>query len=91
MKIIGGGRVRRDESEWRELIGAWKQSGQSARSFCHARGVQVASFQRWRQRLSEAYPKQDFLPVVTEPTDTVAPSWSLEVKLPNGVSLRFQA
>ncbi len=90
MEVIGGGRVRRDEGEWRELIGTWQKSGQSVRRFCQARGVHAASFQRWRQRLSEPESKQDFVPVVAQPAPAAASSWSLEVSLPNGVSLRFQ-
>jgi hypothetical protein len=91
MQVTGNGRVRRTESEWRGLVSRWKASGQSQRAFCREQNLQAASFQRWRQRLESPSSEPEFVAM----TPTAAPmapssSWSLELILPNGCTLRFQ-
>jgi hypothetical protein len=37
---------------WRELIDAWKQSGQSVNAFCRDRKLTRSNFDRWRRILA---------------------------------------
>jgi putative transposase len=96
MQVMSNGRVRRSESEWRELIARWGKSGVSAREFCQKQDVQVSSFHRWQQRLRETKRNDpattpDFIPVTGGSLSiTAASSWSLEIALPNGATVRFQ-
>ena len=86
------GRKRRSESEWSVLGAAWQKSGQSQREFCRDHGLQPGSFQRWRQRLASSAATADFVTVVPTPSTPEArtPSWSLDLVLPNGCTLRFR-
>jgi hypothetical protein len=84
------GRVRRTEKQWVEILRRFESSGESSRPFCRREGLALSSLQRWRQRLGET-PATRFVELVpAEPSGTPAESWSLEVSLPNGVSLRFR-
>jgi transcriptional regulator with XRE-family HTH domain len=85
------GGVRRDEQQWAEILRRFKSSGLSAREFCSRDGVPLSSLQRW-QRRQRAVPRAKFVELVSPaPTSVSAPTWSFEVSLPNGASLRFQA
>jgi hypothetical protein len=84
------GRVRRTEKQWTEILRRFESSGEGSRQFCRREGVALNSLQRWRRRLEPA-PEGRFVELVpTSCPETAATSWSLEVSLPNGVSLRFR-
>ena len=92
MQVKSNGHVRRTEIEWRELITRWQASGQGVVEFCRVQEIQLSSFQRWRQRLAQASATNDFVAVTPAPRalePTVA-TWSLELTLPNGCTLRFR-
>ena len=83
--------VRRSEQQWAEILRRFDSSGLSAREFCSRDGVPLSSLQRW-QRRQRAVPAAKFVELVSPaPTSVSAPTWSFEVSLPNGASLRFQA
>jgi hypothetical protein len=74
---------------WRDLLDAWKQSGQTVNAFCRDRKLTRSNFDRWRRILA------------TQPTRLKAPSAStfvplrvvaepmVEVVLPSGVVVRL--
>ena len=74
---------------WRELIDAWKQSGQTINAFCRERKLTRSNFDRWRRILTAENSKPlrrtapAFVPVrlVAEPV--------AEVVLPSGVVVRL--
>ena len=83
-------RPRRGEKQWTEVFQQFKKSGLGSREFCRREGLALSSFQRWRRRLGSAA-SSDFVELVSTAPPSVAPlSWSLDVALPNGVSLRFE-
>ena len=83
--------VRRNEQQWAEILRRFDSSGLSAREFCSRDGVPLSSLQRW-QRRQRIVPAAKFVELVSPaPTNVSAPTWSFEVSLPNGASLRFQA
>jgi hypothetical protein len=91
MQVTGKGRVRRREAEWRDLVSRWEASGQGVREFCRGQEIQISSFQRWRQRLAASATRSDFIPVTRVATAAApCPTWSLDLVLPNGCTLRFQ-
>ena len=92
MNATAGRRQRRTESEWNEFVAQWRKSGQSQREFCREHGLQPASLQRWRRRLAGSAATAEFVTVIPSPSPPEAKtsSWSLELVLPNGCTLRFQ-
>ena len=64
------------EQFWRDTIAAWRQSGQSVRAFCAARGVSEATFFARRRELidrapppsPQLRPRARFVPVTSFPT-----------------------
>jgi hypothetical protein len=85
--------VRRNEQQWTEILGRFEASGLRSREFCRRDGVPLSSLQRWQRRL-RSVPSGRFVELVSSApaaTTAAATSWSFEVSLPNGASLRFQA
>ena len=77
------------EQFWRDTVAAWRQSGQSVRAFCAARGVSEATFFARRRELIDwaplpqpTAPAAQFVPV------TVVPDPTAEVVLPGGLIVR---
>jgi putative transposase len=46
-------RKQRNRQEWKRIIGEHRRSGLTAVAFCRRKKVGLASFYRWRQRLSD--------------------------------------
>jgi len=84
------GRVRRTEKEWTEILRRFESSDEGSLQFCRREGLAVSSLQRWRQRLGTTSAARFVELVPGAPTEPTAMSWSLEVSLPHGVSLRFR-
>ena len=83
-------RPRRDREQWAETVQRFESSGLSTRDFCRREGLASSSLQRWRRRLESAETPA-FVEIVPEAaSSTPSSSWSLDVSLPNGVSLRFE-
>jgi hypothetical protein len=83
--------VRRSEKQWTEILRRFEGSGLGSREFCRRDGVALSSLQRWQRRLGSAQPAKFLEIVPPASSSTAGMSWSLEVSLPNGASLRFQA
>jgi hypothetical protein len=90
MPQTGSRRVRRTEKEWTEILRRFESSGEGSRRFCRREGVALSSLQRWRQRLGTTSAARFVELVPGAPGEALAGSWSLEVSLPQGVSLRFR-
>jgi hypothetical protein len=83
--------VRRGEAQWAEILRRFKTSGLAAQAFCGREGLALSSLQRWQRRLRST-PAGKFVEIIpSPPARSAIASWSLEVSLPNGVSLKFQA
>lgn len=80
------------EQFWRDTIAAWKESGQSIRAFCAARGVAEATFFARRRDLTDR--EQSPRPIATPvPTPSFAavrviPDPTIEIVLPGGLLVR---
>ena len=79
------------EQFWRDTVAAWRQSGQSVRAFCAARGVSEATFFARRRELID----RALLPQPTAPAPAVqfvpvnvVPDTTAEVVLPGGLIVR---
>ncbi len=87
---------RRDpkrEQHWREIVTAWRKSGQSVSAFCREHDVPQASFYSWRQTLRERDRQDQAAPARGTPQPTLVPvrvvtDAMVEVVLPTGVVLR---
>ena len=83
-------RTRRTKAQWTEILGRFESSHLDSREFCRREGLALSSFQRWHRRLG-SFAASEFVELVPSSTPSVpSASWSLDVSLPNGVSLRFQ-
>ena len=79
---------------WRELIDAWKHSGQTINAFCRDRKLTRSNFDRWRRILatktseprgeSSSSPSSAFVPlrIVAEPMVEVVLRSGIVVRLP---------
>jgi hypothetical protein len=85
-------RVDRDQF-WREMIAAWKSSGQTVTAFCAARGLAEATFYVKHRALAGHDPTRS-LPPAASPTFAavrVIPDPTIEAVVPGGVILRVPA
>jgi hypothetical protein len=73
---------------WRDVIDAWKRSGQTINAFCRDRKMTRSNFDRWRRILASAptksKPTSSFVPlrVVAEPMAEVVLRSGVVVRLP---------
>jgi hypothetical protein len=79
------------EQFWRETITTWKESGQSIRAFCAARGIAEATFFVKRRELARR--EQPAQPVALTPSPSFAAVRVIaepvvEVVLPTGLLVR---
>ena len=91
MQTMSNGRIRRTEKEWQGVLSRCRKSGLSPRAFCDQEGIPFSSFQRWEKRLKSAPAPSEFIAVTTEsPATSTGSTWSVELTLPNGCTLRLQ-
>ena len=83
-------RTRRTQAQWTEILRQFESSGLGSREFCRREGMAPSSFQRWRRELGSAAAAEFVELVPTSSPSVPSASWSLDVSLPNGVSLRIQ-
>jgi hypothetical protein len=82
--------VRRNGEQWSEILRRCEASGLTSRAFCDGEGLPLSSFQRWQRKLRSG-PLAKFVEVLPPAIMSgAATTWSLEISLPNGASLRFQ-
>lgn len=84
-------RKRRGEREWAEILRRYESSGVGQRAFCAREGVAPSSLQRWRARQGKSSSRR-FIDL-TPPTSSLRTddqSWSLELSLPSGVTIRLR-
>ena len=83
-------RTHRTEAQWTQILGRFASSELTAREFCRRERLSLSSFQRWHRQLGSVT-AAEFVELVPTSTPSVPSSnWSLDVSLPNDVSLRFQ-
>ena len=83
-------RKRGSALQWSDLLQRYESSGLTQEKFCLRHGLALSSFQRWRRRLRARRATADFVEIVSASNAAPPPAtWSLEVSLPGGVSLRF--
>ena len=68
----------RGESEWRELIAAWRASGKTRRAWCEQHGVSPESMRRWCKRLRGTVAEADFVQI-QEPRQSLEAITTLRV------------
>ncbi|MDA1073865.1 MAG: hypothetical protein O3A63_03765 [Proteobacteria bacterium] len=85
-------RRRRSASEWSSIVADFRESGLSARAFCHETDVALSTFTKWlrRQRLVETTPTAPrFVALEGEVSPSVS-SWEMELDLGDGMTLRLR-
>ena len=87
-------RVRRSESEWREIFNRFDESTLTPEAFCAEHGIVVSSFIRWRKKLRPGLGASSVVahdPVFVELTpEGEASPWEVELALGAGVVLRLR-
>lgn len=80
--------VRRDVSEWREIMKRQAESGLSIEEFCEQEGIAKSSFSKWKKKLEgEGTPtKKGFIELLPEKAEQ-PPLW-VEIQFSNGSVLR---
>lgn len=74
------------EAEAREVVEAWRHSGETLAGFCRTNGLAAARVSRWLARL-ETPPEVPFHPVRL--TQEVMAGAEIEVEVPGGVTVRL--
>jgi len=88
MQVSSNGRVRRSETEWREIFAKFAKSGLGRREFCCKEKINFNSFQRWGGRLAVPR-KSEFIDVT--PDQENSSSWAVEVELADGTMVRVRS
>lgn len=90
-------RKRRSEEQWREIVGRWRASGQSAREFAAHEGVVAGTLSWWGNRLKAETPHRSRAPKAKRPafaplhvTSSSSPGTGgrIEVVTPGGLVVR---
>ncbi len=87
VQVSSNGKIRRTESEWREILAEFESSGLSHAAFCKRDGIAEASFAKWRLRLSKASGAEGSF--VELPVSSGTSARELLLSLPGGVTLRW--
>ncbi len=66
------GSIRRQSTEWAQLIAQYHASGEEEREFCQRHGLVVSTFRKWKYRYS---PRS----TISSPTSTSTPSNFIEL------------
>lgn len=91
MPRILGPRKRHTQAQRFSIVRRFSASGLSVREFCRREGLALSSLQRWRAEAGAEPPHGGFVELSPPLGSAVPPSgWTLELTLPNGVSLRLQ-
>ena len=91
MQELSNGKVRRSSAEWKKIVSRQRKSGQSVREFCDREGLSLSSFTNWSRKLltsKGSIPSGEFVEVSN--SESSSSSWSVEVSLPNGCTLRLR-
>lgn len=87
-------RKRRSEEQWREIVGRWRGSGESAREFAAREGVVSGTLSWWGNRLKTDAPrrardaKQAFAPLRVTSSSSLSVAGRVEVVTPSGLVVR---
>ncbi len=81
---------RRGQHEWSAILERFRSSGLTQRAFCAREGVSLTSLQRWRARIDRGVPAR-FVELTPSPCPrTDDASWTLELSLPGGATIRWR-
>jgi len=86
-------RLRRTADQWRAIVRRFQKSSLTPRDFCKRENLSLTSFDRWHRRLLS----EDNQPGFTElqpPTFEAGGgrgTWTVEIDLPGGGSLRIRS
>jgi transposase len=90
-------RKRRSEEQWREIVGRWRASGQSAREFAAHEGVVAGTLSWWGNRLKTGTPhrardarskRPAFAPLRVTSSSSTGAGGRIEVVTPGGIVVR---
>lgn len=86
-------RKRRSEEQWREIVGRWRSSGQSAREFAAHEGVVAGTLSWWGNRLKTDTPRRKakrpaFAPLRVTNSSSPGAGGRIEIVTPSGLVVR---
>lgn len=88
-------KIRRNKSDWQQLVNEWQDSGKTQLAFCQERNLCYRQFNQWKSQFrkekasDKAGNEGHFIPVTVAKPSPVDPH-QVEVILPNGIQIRFQ-
>jgi len=86
-----GHRKRHTQVQRFSIVRRFSASGLSVREFCRREGLALSNLQRWRAEAGAEPPRGGFVELSPPSAGAACPSgWTVELTLPNGVSLRLQ-
>lgn len=86
-------RPRRTAAQWRTIVQRFDASDDTAAEFCRRERLSVTSFDRWRHRFAAEDLEAGFIELRQKPRSPAPAqeSWTLEIDLPGGGSLRLRS
>lgn len=98
MRVLSDGRIRRTESEWKEIIDRFGKSGLPIAEFCQKEEISRSAFASWKKKLGTVRKKApSFIEITgTAKRKSSAPTvelseTSFELALPGGATLRWKS
>jgi hypothetical protein len=93
MRVQKNGKVRRSRDEWQRIFEHFESSDLSESGFCRREKISKSSFSKWKRRLATTETKAiDFVELASpRPAEVTARSGELEIRLPDGVVLRWKS
>jgi hypothetical protein len=80
---------RRSKEEMFPIIEDWQCSGLTKKAYCEQKGVAQALFFYWQKKHKEEHGPNGFLPMDIYGVDKTFANGFIEVKHPNGVTIRL--
>jgi hypothetical protein len=98
MRVLGKGRVRRTEAEWRAILERYEANGLSLSAFCRRARLPRSSFVKWRRGVQKPSAAPAFVEWLAPPVAGAEPretaqrgAGEFEFSLPGGAVLRWRA
>lgn len=77
------------EGDAREVVTAWRRSGDSLGGFCRSHGLSAARLSRWAARLGKEAPAVPFHPIRLRDSGAIVGGDPLVVELPGVATIRL--
>ena len=98
MRVLSDGRIRRTETEWKEILDRFGKSGLPIAEFCEKEEISRSAFASWKKKLGAVRKKAPSFVEITNAakrkssaSTVMLSETSFELDLPGGATLRWKS